>query len=101
MAKVTIDISDTAKEFMDREIASGRFKDTNALMQVALDHLMRTKWKENADLKINEALDEYQRGEFTPWQDGDCEKWGANTSSKNVRVRRRHDRNRPCVVIVA
>jgi Arc/MetJ-type ribon-helix-helix transcriptional regulator len=76
MATVTIDISDTAKDFMDREIASGRFKDTNALMQTALDHLMRTQWKELADRKINEALDEYERGDFTPWQDGDCEKMG-------------------------
>ena len=76
MATVTIDISDASKEFVDREIASGRFKDTNALMQTALDQLMRTQWKENVDRKIDEALDEYERGDFTPWQDGDFEKMG-------------------------
>ena len=61
---------------MDREIATGRFKDTSTLVQMALDHLMRTQWKEDVERKIDEALDEYERGDFTPWQKGDCAKMG-------------------------
>jgi Arc/MetJ-type ribon-helix-helix transcriptional regulator len=76
MATVTIEITEASKEFMDREIASGRFKDTSALVQLALEQLMRTQWKEDAERKIDEALDEYERGEFTPWQKGDCGKMG-------------------------
>ena len=34
------------------------------------------QWKEDAEQKIDEALDEHERGEFTPWQKGDCEKRG-------------------------
>jgi Arc/MetJ-type ribon-helix-helix transcriptional regulator len=76
MATVTIQINDASKEFMDRQIASGQFKDNSALMQEALNQLMRTQWKADADQKIDEALNEYERGEFTPWQKRDCEKMG-------------------------
>jgi Arc/MetJ-type ribon-helix-helix transcriptional regulator len=76
MATVTIEITDDSKEFMDREIAAGRFKDTSTLVQMALDQHMRTQWKEDCEKKIDEALDEYERGEFTPWQKGDCAKMG-------------------------
>ncbi len=86
MATVTIEIRDDSKEFMDRAIASGRFKNTSALMQHALDQLMRTQWKEDAEKKIDEALDEYERGDFTPWQKGDCEKMGREyLKEKNCR----------------
>jgi len=76
MATMTFEISDVSKAFMDREIASGRFKDPNSLVQTALEQLMRTQRKENAELELVEAIEEYDRGEFTPWQKGDCEKVG-------------------------
>jgi Arc/MetJ-type ribon-helix-helix transcriptional regulator len=76
MATVTVEITDSSKEFLDQQIASGRFKDANALMQAAIDQLMRTQWKTGAERKIDEALNEYERGEFTSWQRGDCEKLG-------------------------
>jgi Arc/MetJ-type ribon-helix-helix transcriptional regulator len=76
MTTLTIEISDTCKEFLDREVASGRFKDTSALVQVALDRMMRYRLTADAEMKIEEALDEYERGEFTVWQKGDFEKRG-------------------------
>lgn len=76
MATVTIEITDASKEFMEREIASGRFKDASALVQLALEQLMRTQWKDDCERKIDEALDEYERGDVTPWQKGDCAKMG-------------------------
>ena len=76
MATVTIEITDASKDFMERAVASGRFKDASTVVQSALDQLMRTNWKEDAEKKIGEALDEYERGDFTPWQKGDCVKVG-------------------------
>lgn len=76
MATLTVEITEHSKEFLDREIACGRFKDTSTLVQLALDQLMRTQWKEDAERKIDEALDEYERGDLTPWQKGDCVKMG-------------------------
>jgi putative addiction module CopG family antidote len=76
MTTVTIELNDQAKAFVDRELASGRFKDTSALVHAALEQLMRTSWKEDVEKKIDEALDEYERGDFTPWQKGDCVKKG-------------------------
>ena len=76
MTTLIVEITDDSKEFMEREIASGRFKDANALVQTALIQLMRTQWKEDAEKKIEEALDEYERGDFTPYQKGDCVKMG-------------------------
>jgi Arc/MetJ-type ribon-helix-helix transcriptional regulator len=82
MATVTIEITNASKEFMDREIAAGRFKDPSALVQVAIEQLMRTHWKQDAEKKIDEALDEYDRGEFTPWHKGDCVKMGSEYLNK-------------------
>ena len=76
MATVTIEISDASKEFMDREITAGNFKDRNALVQAALKELMHTQWKANAEQKIDEALDEIERGDVTPWQPGDFGRMG-------------------------
>jgi len=76
MATITVEITEVSKDFMEREIASGRFKDANALMQAALEQLMRTQWKEDAEKRLGEALDEYERGEFTSWQRGECVKMG-------------------------
>ncbi len=76
MAVLTVEISDASKEFMDREIVAGNFKDCNALVQAALKEFMRTQWKANADKLISEALDEYERGEYTEWQPGDFGRMG-------------------------
>ncbi len=76
MATLTVEITDDLNARLDREFASGRFKDRNALVQLLLEAAIRMKWKEDAERKIDEALDEYERGEFTPWQMGDCEKMG-------------------------
>jgi predicted transcriptional regulator len=76
MATLTIEISDSLKERLDREIASGRFTDRNALVQMLLEAGIRSQWREDAEQKIDEALDEVERGEVVPWQMGDCAKMG-------------------------
>jgi hypothetical protein len=37
---------------------------------------MPDKWKSDAEQKIDEALDEVERGEVVHWQFGDCAKMG-------------------------
>ena len=71
MTTVTIEISDSSKEFMDREIAAGRFKDSGAVVQTALEQLMRSQWKEDCDKKLEESIEEYERGDFAPYKTGD------------------------------
>jgi len=76
MATLTVEIPDSLKEQLDREVASGRFKDRNTLVQMLLEAAMRSQWKHYADSKIDEALDEVDRGEVVPLQKGDCAKMG-------------------------
>jgi predicted transcriptional regulator len=72
MATMTVEISDDLKERLDREVASGRFKDCNTLVQTLLEAAMRRNGKERAEDKIDEALAEVERGDVVPWQKGDC-----------------------------
>ena len=76
MATLTVEIPDALKDRLDREVASGRFKDSSALVQELLETAMRTKWKEDAERKIDEALDEVERGEIVPWKKGDGARMG-------------------------
>jgi Arc/MetJ-type ribon-helix-helix transcriptional regulator len=76
MATLTVEIPDTLKDRLDREVASGRFKDSSALVQVLLEAAMRMQWKEDAEQKIDQALDEVERGETAPWKKGDSARMG-------------------------
>ncbi len=76
MNTITIAIPDESRAFIDREVAAGHFKDSDALVQAALKEFMHAQWRENVERKIDEALDEYERGEYTEWQPGDCLKHG-------------------------
>lgn len=76
MATLTVEIPDALKDRLDREVASGRFKDSSTLVQLLLETAMRSQWKEDAEQKIDEALDEIERGEVVPLQKGDCAKMG-------------------------
>lgn len=74
MASITIDIPDVMKDFLDRQVRSGRFKDNSTLVQMLIAEAVRNQWREEADQKLRESLAEYERGECVPWQKGDCEK---------------------------
>ena len=76
MATLTVEIPDALKERLDREVASGRFKDSNTLVQLLLETAIRGQWKEEAEQKIDEALDEIDRGDVAPLQKGDCARMG-------------------------
>jgi Arc/MetJ-type ribon-helix-helix transcriptional regulator len=76
MATLTVEIPDALKERLDREVASGRFKDRNALVQMLLEAAMHMRWKEDAEQKIDEALDEVERGQSVAWRKGDSARMG-------------------------
>jgi len=76
MATLSVEIPDSLKERLDREVASGRFKDSSALVQELLETAIRIQWKQEAEQKIDEALAEVERGETTPWQKGDSARMG-------------------------
>lgn len=73
---MTIEITDDLKAHLDREVASGRFKDRNILVQMLLEAAIRMQWKEDVENKIDEALNEVERGEVVPWKKGDCASMG-------------------------
>ena len=50
MATLTINVPDTMKEFVDREISSGRFKDASMFMQILIAEAI-----ENQDVGFSEA----------------------------------------------
>ena len=76
MATMTVEITNDLKERLDREMASGRFKDANVMVQSLLEAGIHLKWKEEVANKIDEALDEVARGDVVPWKKGDCAKMG-------------------------
>jgi predicted transcriptional regulator len=76
MATLMAEITDDLQKNLDREFASGRFKDRNALVQVLLEAAIRMKWKEDLEDKIDEGLAEIERGDFVPHKKGDCGKMG-------------------------
>ena len=76
MATLTVEIPDALKERLDREVSSGRVKDSSTLVQLLLEAAMRRQSREETEQKIDEALDEIERGEVVPWQKGDCARMG-------------------------
>lgn len=76
MATLTVEIPDALKERIDHEVACGRYKDSSTLVQMLLEIAMREQWRSEIDRKLDEALDEIERGDVVPWKKGDCAKMG-------------------------
>lgn len=76
MATLTAEITDDLQNRLDRELATGRFKDRNDLVQILLETAIRAQWKKEVEDKIDEALDEIERGDFVVHKKGDCGRMG-------------------------
>ena len=76
MATVTIQITDSLHERLNREVAAGRAKDHSALVQLLIETAIDSEWKRDVEFKIDEALDEIERGETVVHQKGDCGRLG-------------------------
>lgn len=73
MATITIDLPEEMREFLDRQVLSGRFKDRSTFVQMLIAEAVLHQWHHEADDKLREALGEFERGEGVPWRKGDCE----------------------------
>ncbi|MBI1831099.1 hypothetical protein HY256_02110 [Candidatus Sumerlaeota bacterium] len=76
MATLTVEISDSLNDRLDREVAAGRAKDRNSLVQSLLESAMDAQWKAEVEDQIDEALDEIDRGDSVVHKQGDCGRMG-------------------------
>jgi len=76
MATLTVQITDSLNERLERELAAGRAKDRDALVQLLLEAAIDAQWKEDVENKIDEALEEIARGDVTVHKKGDCGRLG-------------------------
>lgn len=96
MATLTIEIPDRMLAFVDRRIAAGDCRDRNdffqTLIATELDDenypepdcyiqdgkivFANDEQRERFEQKLDEALDEIQRGDVVPWKKGDCARIG-------------------------
>lgn len=71
MATLTIEITDGLKTYIERQVASGAFKDSSAVVQALFDVAVLAERRDEIDQKLLEAEDEFERGECAPWRPGD------------------------------
>ncbi len=74
MATLTIELPDTMKDYVDREVGAGRFKDSSALVQMLIADAIRIQTRNQIDDALLEAVAQIDRGECTPWQPGEDRK---------------------------
>jgi predicted transcriptional regulator len=72
MATLTVEIPDSLYDRLDREVAAGRAKDRDALVQILLESAMNAEWKREVESKIDEAITEIEQGDFVTHNQGDC-----------------------------
>jgi Arc/MetJ-type ribon-helix-helix transcriptional regulator len=71
---MTIEITDTMKEYVDRKVQTGTFKDSNAVVQALFDAAIRAEARAKIDGLLLEAADQIDHGECSPWQPGEARK---------------------------
>ncbi len=76
MATLTVKISDSLNERLDRAVAAGRAKDRDTLVQSLLEAGIESQWKERVEDKIDEALADIERGDIVAHKKGDCGRLG-------------------------
>jgi putative addiction module CopG family antidote len=67
MATVTIELTDRMKNFVDRKVQSGNFKDTNEVVQALLDVAIRFETRAEINKKLLASIEQIERGECAPW----------------------------------
>ncbi len=68
METMTIEITDDMKKYVDRQIASGGFKDGSAVVQAFFSVALLGERRSEFDQKLLEAV-----GECVPWHPGDAQ----------------------------
>ena len=80
MANLNINIPDSMKEFVDREIGSGRFKDASTYVQLLIAEAMESEAigfsaeeTERIDRLLLESMASFDRGDAVPVRPGEFE----------------------------
>ena len=68
METLTIEITPDIKGYVERKLASGRFKDPSAVVQMLFDVAMRAETRQKIDQMLIEGIDQIDRGECAPWR---------------------------------
>lgn len=83
MAKITFELPDPMKEFIDKEVTAGRHESASAFLQALI---ARAQWRAGVEDKLEEALDDYEKGNYTTWTKGDFQKLGEELLRKRAKV---------------
>jgi Arc/MetJ-type ribon-helix-helix transcriptional regulator len=80
MPTISVNIPDPMKDFVDREVGSGRFRDASAFVQLLIAEAMESQEvlfsdadRERIDQLLLESLDSFDRGEYAPVSPGEFE----------------------------
>lgn len=71
MTKVTFELPETMKSQVDERVTEGEFPNTSAYLQTLI---ARDLQRAEIDRKLQEGLDDYERGDFSVWKKGDTQK---------------------------
>jgi Arc/MetJ-type ribon-helix-helix transcriptional regulator len=74
MTTMTIELTEDMKEFVDRRVAAGAFKDGAAVIQALFHVALAAERRDAIDQKLMNAIDEIESGECAPWEPGDAHK---------------------------
>ena len=71
METMTIELTDSMKDYVNRKVAAGGFKDGSAVVQALVSVAILAETRGEIDQKLLEAVDQIERGECAPWQPGE------------------------------
>jgi putative addiction module CopG family antidote len=68
MATITVELTEPMKNFVDRKVQSGDFKNSSEVVQALLDVAIRAETRAKLDQRLLAGLDQIERGECSPWE---------------------------------
>jgi Arc/MetJ-type ribon-helix-helix transcriptional regulator len=71
MAKLTIELPDSMRDFVEAEVAAGHYESASALIQALLE---RAQWRVNFEEKLEEGLRDFENGNCSVWKKGDAKR---------------------------
>jgi Arc/MetJ-type ribon-helix-helix transcriptional regulator len=67
METITIEIPDRLKNFVDRKIQSGSFKNSSDVVQALVDVAICAETRVEIDKKLLHSINQIEGGECAPW----------------------------------
>ena len=83
MAKLTIELPDSMKDFAEAQVAAGHYESVSALVQALL---ARAQSRVDVEDKLEEGLKDFENGNFSVWNKGDFKKLGEELLRQRAKV---------------